>query len=168
MLKELARKIRKLSAGKTHKGLVKIIFDVDSVTSPDMATPESLWAKPNFDGTYILDNSPFFVYGVSYQDQVFAREIDRRLVFTGIAKRGGHSTYRVRLPKGQTHDCFMEHWPQFSEMGCTFEGTGGLRRLYSIDIPPSANVTKVYEKLERLEQSGVWEFEEGHVFGADN
>ena len=82
--------------------LVKIAFLLDPDESGGISV-ERLWAKPLADGTYVLDNSPFHAYGVSWQDVVYAELVETGLVFSTIARRGGHSTYRVRLPKGQTH-----------------------------------------------------------------
>jgi hypothetical protein len=114
------------------------------------------------DGTFLLDNSPFHVYGVSYRDSVHAELEEEELVFSGVAQRGGHSTYRLKLPGGATHGYFLEFWPQLEKLSCTYEGTSDHRRLYSIDVPPGASVQGVYDILTRLETAGIIEFEEGH------
>jgi len=51
--------------------LVKIAFRLNAEES-DGITRERLRAKPMPDGTFLLDNSPFHVYGVSYRDSVHA------------------------------------------------------------------------------------------------
>lgn len=124
---------------------------------------ERLWAKPLSDGTFILDNSPFHAYGVSWQDVVYA-ELDQtgELVYTAVARRGGHSTYRIRLPKGTSHAYFLEIWPRLEAQGCTYEGTGDAPRLYAIDMPPGSSVSDVYQILADLEKAQILEFEEGH------
>lgn len=141
--------------------LVKIAFPLNAEES-DGITRERLWAKPMPDGTFVLDNSPFHVYGISYRDIVHAELEEEGLVFSGVAQRGGHSTYRLKLPSGASHGYFLEFWPQLEKLSCTYEGTSDHRRLYSIDVPPGASVQGVYDILTRLEAAGVIEFEEGH------
>lgn len=49
------------------------------------------------DGGFELENSPFYVYGVSYRDVVEAEFGTDVLTFTRVLRRGGHSTYRPYL-----------------------------------------------------------------------
>lgn len=147
-----------------NRNLVRIAFDLDGAESGGIAR-ERLWAKALGDGTYELENSPFHVYGVSYKDVVSALlDNDDQLISTGVVRRGGHSTYRVKLPIGKGDGYFLEFWPRLGQMGCTYEVAAGRRRLYAIDIPPGISVHAVYSILESLEAAGVWEFEEGHYF----
>lgn len=112
---------------------------------------------------YIVDNSPFYAYGVSFGDRVLVSKIDGKLFFSEISERGGHSTYRIKLPKGEDHEYFLRFWPALSQLGCSYEGSSvNARRLYAIDLPPEVDVTAVYAILEKYEQAGVWEFEEAH------
>ena len=85
------------------------------------------------------------------------------LIFLRIVSRGGHSTYRIRLPIGSDHNFFLEQWLALEKLGCTYEGSSAsTKRLYALDIPPNANVAAVYLVLEKGEQEGIWEFEEAH------
>lgn len=138
--------------------MVSIRFPVEG------AEVEVMHAIRRADGLFILDNSPFHAYGVSFGDVFSAVESEEGgVVFSKVVERGGHSTYRVRLREGEGHDFFIQHWSALGEIGCTYEGSGlADRRLYSIDIPPSVSVDKVYALLEQGEQDGVWEFEEAH------
>lgn len=147
-------------------GLVKVVFYLDDEID-NHATAETLWAIALSDGTYQIDNSPFSIYGVSYMDRIFAHWEEKRLVYSGIAKRGGHSTYRVKLNKGDGHEVFLQHWPTFETLGCSYEGADRERRLYSIDIPKGTSVHTAYNLLSGLETAGVWEFEEAHYFPID-
>jgi hypothetical protein len=47
--------------------------------------------------------------------------------------------------------------------GCTFESANP--RYIAVDMPPSADVTALYELLERGKEQGVWVFEEGYYAG---
>jgi hypothetical protein len=114
---------------------------------------------------YVLDNSPFYAFGISFGDVFSALQKDGELVFSAVIARGGHSTYRVRLPAGCEHAYFLENWIELEQLGCTFEGSSAnAERLYAIDIPPGIDVTKVYRVLEEKEQQGIWFFEEAHYF----
>jgi len=144
-------------------GLVKIAFHVKN-SEGRLESVELLWAARQDDGTYVLDNSPFDAYDVSFKDQVSAKYEDGMLVFQDVVKRGGHSTYRVKLNRGASHDEFLRYWPPLALLGCTYEGAGRERRLYSIDVPRSSAVQRVYEYLKEIKEKGVWEFEEAHYF----
>jgi hypothetical protein len=100
---------------------------------------ENMHAQPPSDGTFRLDNVPFHVRGISYDDIFTVVPNDGRLFFSSVARRGGHSTYRVRLPAGKPHSHFLDRWAPLEALGCTYEGSSlGGRRLYAIDVPPPA------------------------------
>jgi hypothetical protein len=124
---------------------------------------ERLHAIPLGGGVYVLDNSPFYAYDISYKDVFRAVSEDGSLVFSEVVSRGGHSTYRIKLPVGCDHEYFSRHWSELDRLGCTFEGSSGnAQRLYAIDVPPDVNVFEVYRLLEERERDNVWTFEEGH------
>ncbi|MBO9706653.1 MAG: DUF4265 domain-containing protein [Caulobacter sp.] len=126
---------------------------------------ENMHAKHVSGDVYELDNSPFYVFDISAGDVFSVNEVDGRILFNKIESRGGHSTYRVKMPFGAGHDKFEALWGELSEIGCSYEGSGkGDRLLYSIDVPPGVSVDKVYEILGKNEELNLWEFEEGHYF----
>lgn len=127
---------------------------------------ERMHCIPLGDGTFQVDNSPFHAFGVSLGDKITATEDSDGLIFDSIISRGGHSTYRVRLPSGASHQHFLEHWAAMEELGCSYEGSSlDNRRLYAIDIPPGVDVASIYRLLEDGEANGAWEFEEAHFAG---
>ncbi len=149
--------------------LVKILFELDE--NWHGSTTETLWAQKTKEGQYRLDNTPFYVKGVSYGDIVTAEEKEGHLKFSSVAKRGGHSTYRLIVDHAKISPIeFKKHWEKFSKMACTFEGGPEFQsedkklKVYAVDIHPEANLDKVYEQLQIGEDAGVWEFEEGHCF----
>lgn len=114
---------------------------------------------------YVIDNSPFYAYDISWGDTVVTERKSGRLLFKSVKDRGGHSTYRVRMADGRDHDQFLMKFDEMRVLGCTFEGSGAEhRRLYSIDVPPSADIKRIYSLLEEGEECGDWEFEEAHFF----
>lgn len=129
---------------------------------------EQLHALPIGDDLYCLDNSPFYAYGISLGDVVFAPRADGAPKFRHTVTRRGHSTYRVRLPVGHGHDAFMVHWGEFQKLGCMFEGSGANpARLYAIDVPPHTDIRAVYALLEAGEARGSWAFEEANYCSGD-
>lgn len=130
---------------------------------------ERMHAVSEDDGTFVLDNSPFYAFDISFGDRFEAIKEDGVLTFSRIIARGGHSTYRIKLPQNAKHDFFLQHWSSLEELGCSYEGASddAERKLYSIDIPPGVNVFDVYRVLEKLECKDIWEFEEGHYFRSE-
>jgi len=128
---------------------------------------ENMHARRLPNGDYVLDNIPFYAYDISYGDEFSATHVSGRLLFDKVKRRGGYSTYRIKLQPGATHDEFLVRWPSAERTGCEYEGSGlGEHRLYAIDVPPGADVETVYAWLAQGEQEGFWDFEEGHYAGS--
>jgi hypothetical protein len=144
---------------QSNEGLVKVVFDVIEKDGSVHKT-ESIWAEPVGDDRYRLRNVPYLVFGFSEQDVVTAREVEGRLVVSGIAVRGGHSTYRLVLPEDTTEDKFLSDWIPLGNLGCTYERA--TRRFVAVDVPPHSDIYAVYRALEDGEEVKAWEFEEGH------
>lgn len=145
---------------------VKVAFPISDEQN---GTTESMYAQPVERNRYFLDNSPFYTFDISYCDEFFADEIDGILVFSSIASRGGHSTYRIKTPAGKGHDYFLIYWEELAVLGCSYEGSSvNVNRIYSIDIAPNVDVFKAYNVMEKNEGLGVWEFEEGHYCASVN
>ena len=139
--------------------LRKLLFRLEEGAWHGSAT-ESLWAEPVAGGRYRLRNSPFYAFGVSAEDIVFAEETEERLFFTEVSLRGGHSTYRIMKSKGLRPEDFERYWEPLRQAGCSYEEEPG--RLLAVDVPPRAGLQLVYSLLEKGEQDQVWHFEEGH------
>lgn len=101
--------------------LVKIAFELPK-DDPSPHGVETVWAEALGKERYRLDNSPFYVYGVSYGDVVVAKSEQGQLVFAGVAERGGHSTYRIFLTKELVEEEFKRRWKAFDGLGCSYEG----------------------------------------------
>lgn len=137
--------------------LKKMIFHLEAEAWHGSAT-ESVWVDDVGQGRYVLENSPFYAFGVSYQDVVSAKEANGELIFDKVLSRGGHSTYRLIVPESREE--FDHYWEPLQRLGCTYEE--GLNRLLSVDVPPLADIYAAYNALEAGEQAGAWSFEEGH------
>ena len=111
-------------------------------------------------GLYRLRNVPFLAYGFSERDIVMTEQREDWPVVTGIAEPGGHSTYRIVLPKETTEDEFLKNWARLGALGCTYERATS--RLVAVDVPPQTDIYAAYDALENGENSKAWEFEEGY------
>ena len=104
--------------------LVKIAF-VD-----DDRDVETLWAFDLGNGRYKLDSTPWYQYGVSYQDVVEAvAEDDGMLTFKRVVEKSGFRTIRVSLENNAT----KEFTDSIVALGCSFEGANP--KYLAIDIP---------------------------------
>jgi hypothetical protein len=118
-----------------------------------------MWAELVSPGQYRLRNVPFYARGVSIEDVVHARFDGDALVFSSVAARGGHSTYRLFVDGGIESAEFRLWWKRLETLGCSFEQAD---RLLAVDVPPSADVHEVYRVFEQGEHAKVWDFQEGH------
>jgi hypothetical protein len=107
-----------------------------------------------------LRNVPFYAFGVSVEDVVFAKPSEGIFEFESVSIRGGHSTYRIIAKETARPDALRQKWQQLERLGCTYEQGAG--RLMAVDVPPRAEIYEVYSVLEEGEREGIWDFEEGH------
>lgn len=148
--------------------MVKVRFELDASEWHGHAT-ETLWAAavpgsewPNFE----INNSPFFTTGINFLDIVSAKPTgsDSVFDFVTVTESGGHSTYMLLMQPAESR--IDGYWGILERMGCSYESAHlnlsmGKRLLYSVDVPPTADIYEVYEMLERGENDGVWVFQEG-------
>lgn len=140
----------------TNEGL-KVRFELDD------GGVEIMHARALTNDLAVLDNIPFYAYGISCGDVVTVRCSDDGLVFVGIAERGGHSTYRVKIAASGGHETFLVRWAELERLGCRYEGSNVNKRLlYALDVPPGAPINRIYRILEQGEVDGCWDFEEGN------
>jgi len=134
----------------TAKVLFRIQED-DGTTSV-----ETLWAIPLGNDLYRLDNSPFYAYGVSWQDTVLAPfdPAEQFPTFQTVVKRSGNRTIRVilepRLEAGNESDVLLKG---LIDLGCSYEGANP--RYVSINIPPEVGLQQIREYL--ISHSSQWE-----------
>jgi len=120
------------------------------------ATVETLWATPLGDDRYILDNSPFYAYGVSWQDTVFApfTAEEGLPTFTAVAEKSGNRTVRVifdpPVAPGNESDDLLQG---LLDLGCSYEGANPA--YISVNIPPEVELEKVSAYL--INQNAQWE-----------
>lgn len=112
---------------------------------------ETLWAVDLGDGSYRLDSSPWFQYGLSWMDVVEAEpESDGLLMFTRVREKGGHRTLRMSSDEPIEQSVL----DSLVSIGCTFEGA--TPKYIAIDVPPDIDLS---EPVKVLNESGLpWEY----------
>jgi hypothetical protein len=117
---------------------------------------------------YRIDNIPFFVFGVSYDDVVVAQPDEAQLLrYVGLAKENGHSTVRVILYDSSTdNEPLAERTrqlrAQMKSLGCSSEQSH-IPGLVSVDVPPNVNFEVVRTRLQRGADDELWDYEEATV-----
>jgi len=127
----------------TEPPLTKIAF------TDEQGDIETLWAFDLGGGRYKLDSTPWYQYGVSWQDIVSASLRDGQLHFDRVLTKSGYRTLRVRsdqrVPQGLLDSLV--------EIGCSYEGANPT--FISIDVPSS---TELQAAVDLLMASGLeWE-----------
>jgi hypothetical protein len=150
--------------------LIKVRFELDPSDWHSHAS-ETLWASPIVESewrNFRIVNSPFFATGISNRDIVKASAFDNDFIldFKEVVERGGHSTYMLLFKATEAR--FSSYWNMLEKSGCSYESMRiklsiGQRSLFSVDVPPSADIHETYEILERGGRDDVWIFQEGYA-----
>lgn len=117
---------------------------------------ETLWATALGADEYMLDNSPFYAYSVSWKDIVYAPvdEAEGLPTFVRLVRKSGHRTIRVifdpPVQEGNESEVLLQG---LLALGCTYEGAN--RGYLAIDLPPTASLENVRQYL--IKQGAQWE-----------
>ena len=125
---------------------------------------ETLWAVDLGGGHYRLDNTPWYAYGISWQDVVEAQpDEDGQLQFVKLVSKSGNRTVRITAEQP-----FTDEWlEKVVSLGATYEGAN--RRCIGINVPQEWRLEVVTSFL--VSQGVTWEYadptyEEVHGSGA--
>src|SRR5688572_9895790 len=122
-----------------HPEMSKVLFRIQETDGS--ATVETLWATPLGKDRYQLDNSPFYVYSVSWKDVVYAPfdPQEQFPTFQRVLTKSGHKTIRIIFEKAVTGDSVAEGaLEQLVSLGCSYEGA--TKGYVCIDIPPGVEL----------------------------
>jgi hypothetical protein len=110
----------------------KIVFELtpDEDDYPPVSA-ESIWGIYAGDGTYILDNTPYYVYGVSKGDSVQLKSSGDEMIAVRVAKQGGHSTVRVFATDTEEKRKIIAHLHQLGASCSVSQEVS----LFTVDIP---------------------------------
>jgi len=115
-----------------------------------------LWATHLGADNYKLDNSPFYAYGVSWEDVVSApfNSEEGQPTFERVVSKSGNKTVRVMfetpVETGNESDRLLRG---LVALGCSYEGAN--RRYVSVNIPAGVELSVVRAYL--IEQKATWE-----------
>jgi Domain of unknown function (DUF4265) len=120
------------------------------------AEVETLWATHLGSDNYRLDNSPFYAYGVSWEDVVSApfNPEEGFPTFERVVSKSGNRTIRVifetPIETGNESEQLLQG---LIALGCDYEGAN--RKYISVNIPPGVDLDVVRKYL--IEHNAAWE-----------
>lgn len=125
----------------------KIVFKLtpDSDGYPPVSF-ESLWGIQKEEHLYQVDNTPYYLYGVSKGDWVLAHADENELIADSVAKQAGHSTVRVFASRKEDKLAIKEN---LQRLGAVCSITSELS-LFSVDIPPHVSFTAIDAYLSSI------------------
>ncbi len=112
---------------------------------------ETLWAFDLGHGHYRLDNTPWYAFGISWQDVVEAHPDEAgQLHFVKVVSKSGNRTIRV-----MSEVEFTDEWlKRLLSLGVTYEGAN--RRYFGINIPPDVDLDAISSFL--VQEGVTWEY----------
>jgi hypothetical protein len=132
----------------------KVLFRVtDEEGGTDV---ETLWATHLGADDYKLDNSPFYAFGVSWEDVVSApfNPDEGFPTFDRVVSKSGNRTVRVMFETPVQPGNESERVLQgLVALGCSYEGAR--RTFFSVNVPPHVQLNVVRAYL--IEQRVTWE-----------
>ena len=120
---------------------------------------ESIWAIRLDDGTFQIDNIPFYAYGLNYKDIVKVDISDPTFnpKVIEVILPSGHETIRVIFSKGLSK---RKQKPIIQELESTGVSTErALENYVALDIAPEVDYDLVRNKLDEFERTGILEYE---------
>ena len=117
---------------------------------------ESVWGFQVTPQTYELDNTPYYIYGVSKGDTIFAIPRDNEMHASQLIYKGGHSTLRV-FAENETvrHQVITS----VTKLGAQPFSTIG-SSLLAIDIPPTTSFQEIDDFLSSLSNGNTIAYED--------
>ena len=150
----------------TNEGLVKIKIKLPPSDWHNYGA-ETQRTTPKKERKNRIENSPFFVDEISYQDVVLAVADEGSAVpiVRGVTKRSGNSTYRILLGDNATHEQFGEFIKFATDLGCTYQALQ--QHQYSLNVPAGVAVAAIAAGLQQYADENVWVFEASHIYMPD-
>lgn len=138
----------------SNEPTAKVLFRI--LEEDGSSSIETLWATPLDKDLYKLDNSPFYAYGVSWEDTVHAPfdPSEGMPTFQSVVERSGNRTVRFILdppaPAGSETEGVLG---DLIKLGCSYEGA--YSRYFSVTVPANVELESVREYL--IEMDLQWE-----------
>jgi hypothetical protein len=139
---------------ETAEPTAKVLFRVPN--EDGTVEVETLWAHDLGGDQYKLDNCPFYAYGVSLHDIVYAPHgpDEERATFQRVVSKSGNRTIRVTFDPpvvvGNESDKILQG---LVALGCDYEGANP--SYVVVNIPPSVALERIAEYL--VKSKANWE-----------
>ena len=108
---------------------------------------EGLWCKKTGNGTYIVDNVPFYTYGISLGDEICVTKENGEYHFQSIVNPSGNSILRVHFNDKRIQIVKAK----LIDMGCKVE-ISNLPSFISINVPSEVSLKGVEDVLSNMEK----------------
>ena len=136
----------------------KLAKDEDGYPPDDF---ETMWVEDLGEYNYRIDNIPFYVEDLSPDDIVKGEIINNILYFSKILKKSNISVIRIVFFSNNQKDK-DRLLQKLVDSGCRWEGSH-LSKLYSVEIPKSANADAAKAALDIEMANGVLDYEEASI-----
>jgi len=139
-----------------EEGLVRIHIDLLNHWA---VGGESLWAEPLGNDLYKIENVPFYVYGLSFQDIVRAtpESENQILEIRELKIASGHRTFRVffkeQIDKAQ-QEAILD---SMKNLGISYERANHI--YVALDMKPEGDYQAVFDQLDEYSEQGLLGFE---------
>ena len=136
---------------------VKIAFRLpDPEDGFPPADVETMWARPLEDGTFAVENTPFFFSGIGFGDVVRTVEIDGIRWFTEIVKPSGHGTIRIVMQREEEQSRIVQI---VRDLGFSIE-VSHIPTYFAIDVCGD-NIARLLTVLRTAHEAEDLDFDEG-------
>ena len=142
-----------MTATTTDK--VKVLFRLtqDESGYPPYAV-EGMWTSRQADGTYEIENIPFYSYDVAVGDVVKAKDVDGELFYVERVRESGNSVIRMLIyDRGELDRVRAE----LRALGCDSEGDGAV---LAVNVPADVPYAPIFRFLSEGDRAKRWGFEE--------
>ncbi len=118
---------------------------------------ETMWTR-KVDQGYAVDNIPFFVTSIAYDDIISLEEEDGAFYFEQLVQVSGNSTIRIIVFDVSS---INEVTTKIESFGCDWETVGSiLPGLIAVNVPKDMPYSNIRTFLEEGELAGRWSYEE--------
>lgn len=135
----------------------KVIFrlDQDEDGYPPAAF-EGLWATVLPNGNFKIDSIPFYVLGISGDDEIEVDSVNDELWFRSLVGPSKNSTFRLLFSNKDTHVKVRE---ELNKLGCKSEYNQKIG-LVAVEIPENTAIKPFLNYILDGQKRGEFDFEE--------
>lgn len=120
---------------------------------------ESVWAEHLREDLYRLENLLFYAYGLNFHDVVLAKSPgpDRKPEVISVVEASGHQTLRLLFRGDPSENEQTPYLDELGSFGVDVERASSVH--LALDIPPSADLNAVRDRLDEWTERGIVEYE---------